>query len=39
MEAEAFCVQKRSELFSLGVEANNLTDDIKRQVLSCLQML
>jgi hypothetical protein len=39
MEAEAFCVQKRSELFSLGVDANNLTDDIKRQVLSCLQML
>ena len=39
MEAEAFCIQKRSELFSLGVEANNLTDDIKRQVLSCLQML
>lgn len=38
-EAEAFCIQKRSELFSLGVEANNLTDDIKRQVLSCLQML
>ena len=39
MEAETFCVQKRSELFSLGVDANNLTDDIKRQVLSCLQML
>ena len=38
-DAEAFCTSKRSEMATLGVQAQGLTDTVKREVLACLQIL
>ena len=37
--AEAFCASKRSEMATLGVQAQGLTDSVKREALACLQIL
>jgi integrase len=37
--AEAFCASKRSEMATLGVRAQGLTDNVKRELLVCLQIL
>jgi len=38
-EAEAFCDIKRSEIASLGAIADSLTDDLKRDAVTCFEML
>jgi integrase len=38
-DAEAFCDSKRSELAALGIQAQGLTDSVKREALACLQIL
>ena len=38
-DAEAFCAIKKGEIIALGVKANSLSDGIKREALSCLQIL
>jgi integrase len=38
-DAEAFCASKRNEMAALGVQAQGLTDIVKREALACLQLL
>jgi integrase len=38
-DAETFCSSKRSEIATLGVQAQGLTDTVKREALACLQIL
>ena len=38
-EAEAFCATKRSEIASLGVLADSLSDNLKRDAVACTEML
>ena len=38
-EAEAFCSIKRSEIASLGALADSLTDNLKRDAITCFAML
>ena len=38
-EAEAFCSIKRSEIASLGAIADSLSDDLKRDAVTCAEML
>ena len=38
-DAEAFCASKRSEMAALGIQAQGLTDSVKREALACLQIL